>query len=425
MVKNKIGTKALIFLCVLLLIVGVVLGSVGFYFYKTQIEIQQIKVYTASEIINNGDTYSEDNDNPHEDDNNGSHLVDDNTDFNLGDNDNPHEDVYVSGNIYFHFLELGNEHTGDCTYIKAGDVDILIDAGSKVNSIPTITTYINQFIEDNTIEYVIVTHAHEDHYAGFATNENTSSIFDLYNIGTIIDFAQTNQSSTAIMYNNYLREREEAVSRGAKHYTALDCVNATNGATDEFTIYDDITMKILNQKYYAEKASSGENNHSVCTLFTQGDKNFLFTGDLEKSGETSLIALNDLPTVELFKAGHHGSVTSSNRNLLSVIQPKICCVCCCCGNVEYTQNLNNTFPSQDFINRISEYTDKVYVTTLGPIKYNSEKSKYENDGYTSLNGNIIVMCVDGEISVACSNNNTPLKDTDWFKENRAVPNAWE
>ena len=29
------------------------------------------------------------------------------------------------------FLELGNKYTGDCTYIKAGDTDILIDAGSR------------------------------------------------------------------------------------------------------------------------------------------------------------------------------------------------------------------------------------------------------------------------------------------------------
>ena len=30
-----------------------------------------------------------------------------------------------------HFLELGNKYTGDCTYIKYGNVDILIDCGSR------------------------------------------------------------------------------------------------------------------------------------------------------------------------------------------------------------------------------------------------------------------------------------------------------
>ena len=79
-----------------------------------------------------------------------------------------------------HFVELGNQYTGDCTYIKYGDVDILIDCGSKANSISTVSAYLNNYVKDNTLEYVIVTHSHLDHYAGFATTENIDSIFDLY-----------------------------------------------------------------------------------------------------------------------------------------------------------------------------------------------------------------------------------------------------
>ena len=43
------------------------------------------------------------------------------------------EDVEVIGDSSFsiHFLEVGNKYTGDCTYVKAGDIDILIDAGSR------------------------------------------------------------------------------------------------------------------------------------------------------------------------------------------------------------------------------------------------------------------------------------------------------
>lgn len=331
--------------------------------------------------------------------------------------------VLESGDIAFHFLELGNQYTGDCTYIKAGDVDILIDAGSRTNSISTITKYINNYVTDGKLEYVIVTHAHEDHYSGFATSASTNSIFDLYEVGIIIDFALTNQKDTGTMYNNYKRERDEAVQRGAVHYTADDCIKKNNGANDVYEIYDGITMKILEQKFYYTK-STDENNYSVCTLFTQGEHNFLFTGDLEKEGEASLVSLNNLPHCDLFKAGHHGSKTSSNNSLLSVITPDICCVCCCAGNVEYTQANENRFPTQDFIDRISQYTDKVYVTTLGFIEYNSEKAKYVNSGFTSMNGNIIVLSNKDGVSVNCSNNNTVLKDTDWFKENRNCPDVW-
>lgn len=330
--------------------------------------------------------------------------------------------ILTSGEISFHFMELGNANTGDSTYIKAGDVDILIDAGSKVDSIQTIENYINNYITDGKIEYVIVTHAHKDHYAGFATSSNKNSIFDDYQIGTIIDFAQTN--SSADMYANYQRERSEAVARGAVHYTALECVEGTNGAKAVYEINSSITMTILDQQYYHEK-SSDENNHSVCTLFTQGSHNFLLTGDLEKDGEESLVEKNpNLPHCDLFKAGHHGSKTSSNDILLNKITPDICCVCCCAGNVEYTQTNANTFPTQSFIDRIAKHTDRVYVTTLGPIKWDETNSKWVNDGYTSFNGNIVVKSNSEGVTVNCSNNNTKLKDTDWFRERRTMPSQW-
>ena len=98
--------------------------------------------------------------------------------------------------LSIHFLELGNKYTGDCTFIHFGEIDILIDCGSKTTSIPVVTNYINQFMKDNILEYVIVTHAHLDHYAGFATSSKVNGIFDLYECKNIIDFGEaTNQTS--------------------------------------------------------------------------------------------------------------------------------------------------------------------------------------------------------------------------------------
>lgn len=374
MSKQKFNFALTIFLCIIFCAIGFVGGGYAYLYYISAKEIANIEVYTA-------------------------------------------------GDLSFHFLELGNKYTGDCTYIKAGDVDILIDAGSKTDSISTITAYINEFVTDNTLEYVIVTHAHEDHYAGFATNQNQSSIFDLYSVNTIIDFAKTNKSDTAAMQSNYLRERAEAVAKGATHYTALDCVNETNGATKTFDLGSDITLTILEHKYYTQKASS-ENDYSVCTLFTHGNNNFLFTGDLEEDGEKSLVELNNLPHCKLYKAGHHGSKTSSSDILLNEITPEICAVCCCAGNYEYTDTNSNNFPTQDFVNRISKHTDAVYVTTMGVPRWDEEAGEYKNDQFVSMNGNIVVLSGGKNVVVECSNNNTKLKDTDWFKQNRTCPDNW-
>jgi beta-lactamase superfamily II metal-dependent hydrolase len=315
--------------------------------------------------------------------------------------------------LSIHFLELGNKYTGDCTYIKVGDVDILIDAGSRVGSIATISEYLNDFVTDGILEYVIVTHAHQDHYAGFATGTTTDSIFDLYECKTIIDFALTNQKSDAKMYSNYVRERNDEVKNGATHYTAADCIQNDKNV---FFLSDSVSLEILDSYYYYN-TSSDENNYSVCCLIREGDRSYLFTGDLEHEGESYLVDMNTLPEVELFKAGHHGSPTSSTAKLLEAIKPKHIAVCCCAGSPEYTENVANQFPSQAFIDRIAPYTRNVFVTTLC--------IDYKNAEFISMNGNIVFLVKDNTLTVSCSASTLPLYQSEWFSTYRTCPDAWK
>ena len=130
-----------------------------------------------------------------------------------------------AGQVKVHVLTIGNKNAGDCILIQTATSDILVDAGSKANSVSAITNYLNDHVTDGKLEYVIATHAHEDHIACFAITDG--SIFDLFECGTIIDFPRTNSSSAT--YNRYVTERNAEVDAGAKHYTALDCIEETNG----------------------------------------------------------------------------------------------------------------------------------------------------------------------------------------------------
>ena len=80
--------------------------------------------------------------------------------------------VFQNGDLSIHFLELGNKYTGDCVYINYGNIDIIIDAGSRPSSAAAIKAYMDNYIRDNKLEYVIATHAHEDHIAGFYGCQN-------------------------------------------------------------------------------------------------------------------------------------------------------------------------------------------------------------------------------------------------------------
>ncbi len=328
-----------------------------------------------------------------------------------GSGENSDTPDIVTGEMRIHFLELGNKYTGDCTLIQVGNTEVLIDAGSRKSSAATIVEYVNEYCEDGILEYVIATHAHQDHIAGFVGTSTADGILESYECETIIDYPLSNSNSA--IRADYEELRDAEVEAGAKHYTALECWNNENGAKRSYELGEGITMNILYQEFY-EETTSDENDYSVCILLTQGENNYLFTGDLEKDGEASLLANNDLPKCVLYKGGHHGSPTSSTAELLERIQPDIVCVCCCCGSDEYTDNIANMFPSQAFVDRIAPYTDRVYVTTLAV-----------DDGFTSMNGNIVVWSDGKEVEVNCSNNNTLFKDTDWFKENRTCPQAWQ
>lgn len=336
-----------------------------------------------------------------------------------------------------HFLELGNYYTGDCTLIKCGDTEVLIDAGSRKDSAKTLKNYIDKYCTDGVLEYVIATHAHQDHISGFVGSKDKATrtgVFYQYKIENLIQFSLTD--ATTVIYGEYKEAVEYLKTTGTNVYTAAQCYNETDGAKRSYYLDEEqtVSMNILYNYFYyndadtynkglpkgAEKAN--ENDYSVCMMLSQAvgteTLNYLFTGDLEYNGEKKLAEYYEnsdkdfkggLPEVELFKGGHHGSYTASNDVILRMIKPKNVAVCCCCGTTEYGAKKGNEFPAQDFIDRISKYTENVYCTTL--------VTDNENRLFTSMNGNI-VFYYDTKLKLYCSDNSLKLKDTEWFKANR-------
>ena len=167
----------------------------------------------------------------------------DNVYYSLSD----HEDIHLAsgvqqaqdGAVAVHFLELGNKYTGDCTYIKVGEnIDILIDCGSKSNSVATVSNYLNKYVTDGVLEYVIVTHAHQDHYAGFATTAKVDSIFDLYECETIITFSTTNQKTPT----RYLEEEYSS-----SNISKLGIVSYGATTTSTSTLYANFNRELTDE----------------------------------------------------------------------------------------------------------------------------------------------------------------------------------
>ena len=325
-----------------------------------------------------------------------------------------------SADMSAHFLELGNKYTGDCVFIKVGETEILVDAGSRADSVDDIYNYVSPYV-DGALDYVIVTHAHQDHYAGFSTKNYGDSLFSKFENGitTVITFPQSNQKANSTLYNNFNANLKTLETAGTTVRKVSEFfVNKTPTSEAEYALSETVSLEFLYQKYYDEKATT-ENDYSVCFQIKQtvgGDTyRYLFTGDLEEGGEKSLVTENagKLGKTRLFKAGHHGSKTSSSEALLSVIQPDVVCICACAGSPEYTKNNNNQFPTQAFVDRVFRYTRDVYVTSLC--------LDYDAGRFTSMNGNIALVANGKDYSMKFTNSTLKLEETDWFRQNRTLP----
>lgn len=324
--------------------------------------------------------------------------------------------------LEINFLMFEHNYAGDCIYIKAGETDILIDAGAKKGDAEYIANYLtdqsaswHSYVEDNKLEYVIATHAHEDHIAAFVgTKENgeRNGIFTKFEIENLIDFPRTKSDSD--LYAEYKSMVEDLEKNGTNHYTALDCYKEINGASKVIELAAGIEMEIL-YNYYYENDTKNENNYSVCLMLRRGDQQYLFTGDLEGEGEEYLVGYNELGEVYLYKMGHHGSKTSSSDALLSIIKPEVAVATCAAFTKEYTKDIDNTFPTKEAIGRLSDpkYGVKhLYVSRV----LSKDAEKFSEQETAPANGHIIVTANSTGTSVYCSNDSRDFYDFKIFTD---------
>lgn len=87
---------------------------------------------------------------------------------------------------------------------------------------------------------------------------------------------------------------------------------------DQLPIFDG-HLQILSAGF----TKKGDNNDSVITYGNFFGSRFLFTGDLEKEGESELLKAYPHLKVDVLKVGHHGSKSSSSVDFIQKIQPKL------------------------------------------------------------------------------------------------------
>ncbi|MDD4566051.1 MAG: stalk domain-containing protein [Eubacteriales bacterium] len=197
-----------------------------------------------------------------------------------------------SAPMTIHFIDVGQ---ADSIFIDYGNYEVLVDGGNNGDG-SLVVNYIKPYIDGN-LELMIGTHSDADHIGGLDT------VLSAYQVDKIIYSEETKDTVT---YKDFLDAA--AAEPGASLVGDSDMsFNMGNGAY----------LKVMEMG----DGYKDSNENSVVSMVDYNNVEILLMGDLESTVESKY--LDKFQDVDVLKAGHHGSSTSSNRDFLNVVKPEI------------------------------------------------------------------------------------------------------
>lgn len=206
-----------------------------------------------------------------------------------------------SNKLEINFVAVGQ---GDGIFIQfPGSENMLIDTGPPGtegrNIEYNIIAYLN-YLGVKKIDYFLVSHFDADHVGGI------QHLFKRKKVKNALIPPFKEKTSFHSFLNQKIKEKQVKTN-----YLTAGMV---------FKI-GDCEFEILNPE--ANQIHSDRNENSIVFLLTYKNNSFLFTGDLSQVGENRIVKKYNLAHVDVLKAGHHGSKTSSGQKLLKQIQPDL------------------------------------------------------------------------------------------------------
>ena len=258
----------------------------------------------------------------------------------------------VPTNLEISFLAVGQ---GDGIFIQfSNEENMLIDTGPPGdegrNIEYSIISYLNH-LGISTLDYLMISHFDADHAGGISHLLERKKVKQIM----IPPFQQQ-----TLLHNK--------LAAGIKKNNSK-LIFLTAG--DRFQVAD-CSFKILNPE--ADQLSQNRNENSIVFLLKHKKRKFLFTGDLSKQGEAKIVNNYKLKKIDVLKAGHHGSKTSSGEILLDAIRPELAVISVGRNNFGH--------PAEEVINRFKEKSIKYLRTDQnGMIKVLSDGENIYFDSF--------------------------------------------
>lgn len=239
------------------------------------------------------------------------------------------------------FLDIGQ---GDAILVQTpSGHNMLIDGGPSDSVLARMSEEMSYF--DRDLDVMIATHDDADHVTGLIP------VLQTYDVRTIVTSPVT--SDTDIAQDLHKRMSDETSDR------------YVGRRGDVIDFGDGVATHIL---YPNGNVSSktDTNDASVSVIITYGNHSFLLTGDLPSKREQQLFGNTLLHSITVYKAGHHGSKTSSGEELLTYIKPEYAII---------SAGKDNRYghPNAEAIARLEKYSKETLSTIdRGTVTFESD-----------------------------------------------------
>ena len=198
--------------------------------------------------------------------------------------------VAVDGNLNIYYFDVGQ---ADSILLENSGKYMLIDAGNNADG-ENIVNYLKN-LGVKKLDYLIATHAHEDHIGGMDDVINAFEI-DAFYMPDVVTTTKT---------------FEDLITALETKEVAFD----TPEIGDIF-LFGGCKFEVI----HLGDESSDLNDSSIVVRGLYGDNSFLFMGDATSNVEKKILKSNI--DSDVLKVGHHGSRYSTSVNFLNKVTPK-------------------------------------------------------------------------------------------------------